>query len=100
MNQSQSAPRRRRVATVSAVAQTPSTSKSPWTVIRSPASTAVVTRSTTSAIESKAAGGWDSSAARKARACSGVRYPRRTSVTATGSERPMPSATARTSAYS
>ena len=55
------------------VAQTPSTSKSPWTVIRSPAAIAARTCATIVAIDSNAAGGCDSSAARKARACSGVR---------------------------
>ena len=55
------------------VAQTPSTSKSPWTVIRWPAAIAARTWATIAAIESKAAGGCDSSAARKVRASSGVR---------------------------
>ena len=73
MNQSHSAPSSRRVETISVVAQTPSTSKSPWTVIRPPASIVARTRSTTAAIEPNADGGCDSSAARNARACSGVR---------------------------
>ena len=55
------------------VAQTPSTSKSPWTVIRLPSRTAARTRPTISSIESNAQGRWDSSASRKARAASGVR---------------------------
>ena len=94
MNQSHSAPSSRRVETVSVVAQTPSTSKSPWTVIRLPAAIASRTRSTTTSIPTKAEGGCDSSAARKALASSGVRYPRLTRVTASGSLTPSVSARA------
>src|SRR5688572_11805693 len=67
--------------------------------MRSPRSTAPVITAVASSMPAKSQGSWQSAASRNARAGSTVRYPRRTSVTATGSARPSSRTRLATSAY-